>query len=167
VIRLNAGQWYDIKFEYGQIGGGGTAQLSWASSTMAKAIIPTSHLRPYPVSGGILRQNAFSGAASQKFVISDAGDGFFKICAKDSGKCLEIESARKDDAAQVRLFDYRGAPQQMWAITSVGGGDLSVVNRNSAKSIKSTWDSRLGSAIIQQWPYIGYDAEIFTITATP
>ncbi len=166
-IHLSAGQWYDIKFEYGQLGGGGTAQLSWASSTMAKAIISTSHLRPYAVQGGILRQNAYSGAAGQKFVISDAGDGFFKLCVKASGKCLEIESARKDDAAQVRLSDYRGAPQQMWAITSVGGSSVSVVNRNSAKSIKSTWDSKLGSAIVQQWPYIGYDAEIFTISAAP
>ncbi len=78
-----------------------------------------------------------------------------------------MESARTDDAAQVRLFDYRAVPQQMFAITQVGNGSFSIVARHSAQSIKATWNSKASGAVIQQWPYVGDENEIFTLTPAP
>jgi Domain of unknown function (DUF4347)/Legume lectin domain/PA14 domain/Calx-beta domain len=54
-ITLQAGQRYDIRMEYYENGGGAVAQLSWASATQAKQIIPQSQLYSAPIappSGG-------------------------------------------------------------------------------------------------------------------
>src|SRR5260370_16045275 len=50
-IYLTAGQWYDIKMEDTQLGSAATIQLRWASPTIARAVLPASHLRPYAMSG--------------------------------------------------------------------------------------------------------------------
>jgi hypothetical protein len=45
---------------------------------------------------------------------------------------------------------------------------VSIVNRTSAKSLKPTFNgSALSGAVMQQWPYLGYSDEIFTISAAP
>jgi glucose/arabinose dehydrogenase len=54
-ITLQAGQKYDIRMEYYENRGGAVAQLSWASATQAKQIIPQSQLystAPPPSSTG-------------------------------------------------------------------------------------------------------------------
>jgi glucose/arabinose dehydrogenase len=54
-ITLQAGQRYDIRMEYYENRGGAVAQLSWASATQAKQIIPQSQLYSAPItppSGG-------------------------------------------------------------------------------------------------------------------
>jgi glucose/arabinose dehydrogenase len=54
-ITLQAGQRYDIRMEYYENRGGAVAQLSWASATQTKQIIPQSQLYSAPIvppSGG-------------------------------------------------------------------------------------------------------------------
>ena len=53
-ISLQAGQWYPVRMEYFEAGGGAVASLSWQSTSQAKQIIPSSRLRttnPNPVTG--------------------------------------------------------------------------------------------------------------------
>lgn len=51
-IALQAGQWYPVRMEYYEAGGGAVARLSWQSASQSKQIIPSSRLRasnPHPV----------------------------------------------------------------------------------------------------------------------
>ena len=51
LIKLDAGQWYDLKMEYFEDTGYAVAELYWSSETQAKQIVPNGYLRPDP-SGG-------------------------------------------------------------------------------------------------------------------
>jgi hypothetical protein len=44
-IALTAGQWYDVKLEYYNNLGSGTAQLKWSSASETKKIVPVGNLR--------------------------------------------------------------------------------------------------------------------------
>jgi hypothetical protein len=45
-IQLAAGQWYPIRMEYYENGGGAAARLSWSSPTVTREIIPQAQLYP-------------------------------------------------------------------------------------------------------------------------
>lgn len=46
MIPLIAGQYYDIRMEYYEAGGGAISQLLWSSPTKAKEVVPQSYLAP-------------------------------------------------------------------------------------------------------------------------
>jgi hypothetical protein len=43
-VPLVAGQYYDLRVEYYENGGGATASLSWSTPTKSKQVIPQSQL---------------------------------------------------------------------------------------------------------------------------
>lgn len=61
-------------------------------------------------------------SASQRWRISDLGDGYYKILNVASGKALDVAYAQAGDGARVQQYDWKGTDAQRWAIESVDGG---------------------------------------------
>jgi len=51
LIKLETGQWYDLKMEYFEDTGNAVAELYWSSETQAKQIVPSGYLRTVPAGG--------------------------------------------------------------------------------------------------------------------
>lgn len=61
-IDLIAGQWYDLKLEFYENGGGATATLSWSATGLNKEIIPATQL--YPATAPVIVTQPQSQSAS-------------------------------------------------------------------------------------------------------
>jgi hypothetical protein len=124
-IALTGGQFYDIKLEYYENGGGALATLSWSSSSQSKQIIPTSALfagtpgnQPPVVSVGVSQTVTLPSPAILTGTITDDG-----------------------------LPNPPGATTALWSVVggpgSVNWGDIHATNTTASFSAAGTYVLRL------------------------
>jgi hypothetical protein len=77
----------------------------------------------------------------------------YKVCNRNSGKCLDIESASMSDYAKVVQNTYSSAVNQKWRITQVSPGKYNFKNVKSGKLLDVLGGSTSnGAAMIQYAP---------------
>ena len=77
----------------------------------------------------------------------DAGTAY-KICNKQSGKCLGVVSASTVDGAKVEQRTYAGAAGQTWAILQVAPGKYRIVNVNSGRAMDVSGNQMIQKAYV-------------------
>ncbi|MGI4787327.1 MAG: PA14 domain-containing protein [Janthinobacterium lividum] len=113
IIALKAGQSYDIKMEYFNDAGGGTAKLSWQSASQPKEIVPASALTTADAQPGGLTAQYSTGIDLANFTEKQAAPAIDFEWADGAGP---IEGTAKTGfrAIQwpkgVRHYIYRGEP---------------------------------------------------------
>ncbi len=112
-ISLTGGVPASVQMDFSQNGGGATAQLEWASSTLATETVPTVSLRPYPALAGVdVGGPAIAGSSTR-----DIADGVFTV----NGSGADVWYTA--DAFQFDCQPLTGNGQIVARVLSVQGTD--------------------------------------------
>lgn len=99
-------------------------------------------------------------ADTQKWYITQAGDGYYYITNFSSGTVIDINGASTANAANAILYPNKGGTNQQWEIRPTGDGYYTIVSRKSGKCLdvngKSTSE---GAQIIQYSSNGGYNQQ--------
>lgn len=61
-------------------------------------------------------------SAAQKFVVTYAGNGYYKITARHSGKVLDVYAGSAANGANVDQYAWNGTAAQLWKFVPAGNG---------------------------------------------
>ena len=90
--------------------------------------------------GGIAEIRSFNGADYQKWIFTNAGDGYYKITSKISGYAVTVPSGEEsEENIDLVLKPYTGSNNQKWKITLTSYGSYKI----KAKSSESITDRDL------------------------
>ncbi len=99
-------------------------------------------------------------ADTQKWYITQAGDGYYYITNFSSGTVIDINGASTANGANAIIYPNKGGTNQQWQIVSTGDGYYNIISRKSGKYLdvngKSTAD---GAEIIQYSSNGGYNQQ--------
>ena len=85
----------------------------------------------------IMQYNDEGSDPSQSWILTDLGNGVYKICASSCpSRGFEVLDASTDNKAQVRLYDYNGGRHQQFVITDAPDGYYHITDRNSGKAVE-------------------------------
>ena len=111
--------------------------------------------------GGNITQYGCHTGANQRFTLTAVTDtqattsvpeGGYILKAVHSGKCLQVSSASKYDAALIQQWSCNATePSQQWRLVAVGSGYYKISNVNSGKVLDVSSASTLNWASIWQW----------------
>ena len=94
----------------------------------------------YANDGGIAEVRSFDGADYQKWIFTNAGDGYYKITSKISGYAVTVPSGEEtEEDVDLVLKPYTGSNNQKWKITLTSYGSYKI----KAKSSESITDRDL------------------------
>lgn len=91
--------------------------------------------------GTVLRDTAFTGATPT----------YYRVTARHSSKCLDVQNPNTSDGAQIGQFACNGQPWQAWQFRDAGGGFLNLVSRHSGKCLDVNGASTADGAQVIQW----------------
>jgi len=150
-------------------GTGGYANVSGLHIGGRRAV-PTRVAEP-PLTGGTYRlvarhsgkvadlagtdivQGTWTGAASQKWQLLAAGDGYYKVRNLATGTLMEVAGLARNDGGNVALWADDNVPQQHWAVTPLADGHHILVNRLSGLALNVAGAGAADGANIDQWTY--------------
>jgi hypothetical protein len=104
--------------------------------------------------------------AAQFWTFYDAGNGYYYIRSKVSGKYLTVQDARTDAGAPIVQHSYSQslAYAQQWYLVPTGvQGQYYYINRNSNLVMDVQWASNANGTILWQWPFNGSIAQKFNL----
>lgn len=85
----------------------------------------------------IMQYNDEGSDPSQSWILTDLGNGVYKICASSCpSRGFEVLDASTDNKTQVRLYDYNGGRHQQFVITDAPDGYYHITDRNSGRVIE-------------------------------
>jgi len=95
---------------------------------------------------------------NQKWTITPAGNGLYKITGVDGGNALEAA------AESVVLGQLTGADNQLWKIDQVSDGSYRIASKASNLALTATINVRPGNGIALE-PFTGDDSQRWVLTA--
>jgi len=117
----------------------------------------------------------YNGGENQKFMITDNGDGSYKIRTKITGEnsAVEVTSASKDSGANIQQWEINNANCQDWILepatdpgTSMSTDYMYIFqNVNSGLNMEIANGSMESGANVQQWTANGYDNQKWILKA--
>lgn len=99
--------------------------------------------------GTQVQQWGYGGGTHQQFLLTDLGNGYWSITAKNSNLLLDVSGASANDGASVVQWSSTSGANQQWQLKQSTTGAFNIVSRNSAKSL-TVADSNSGSKLYQQ-----------------
>ncbi|RKS81960.1 ricin-type beta-trefoil lectin protein [Haloarcula quadrata] len=112
--------------------------------------------------GANVHQYEYSGGDNQQWVVTDLGNGYYKLEAVHSGKALDVDAASTSDGANVQQYAYAGGENQQWAIEENADGSYRLLARHSGKALDVEAASTSDGANVQQYSYVGGDNQKWT-----
>lgn len=106
-------------------------------------------LGPALPNGAPVVQGGRSERSSQRWEFVPEGD-YFKIVAKQSGKCLEVSGGSHANGAKVVQWDCYGGDNQRWRLIRVGDG-YRFVAKHSEKCLDVSRAAKHEGAPVIQW----------------
>ena len=101
--------------------------------------------------GATVTQQTYSGATYQQFVLTDLGNGYYKISPTSStSMALDVNGASTTDGASIVQWNYGGSNNQQWQIVA-NGSYYNIKSRNSGKCLDVSGLSTADGASINQW----------------
>ena len=82
-----------------------------------------------------LRDNDGDGLLNEVEKGKGFGSNYYKICAKHSGKCLDVSGSSTADGANVQQWDYTGADNQKWNLEPAGDNYYKICAEHSGKCL--------------------------------
>ncbi|MDP4210273.1 MAG: RICIN domain-containing protein [Bacteroidota bacterium] len=101
-----------------------------------------------------VEQSSYINGANQLWVITDVGEGYYKITDAVSGKALEVSYASMDNGGTVQLGTYDNGYNQKWTIDSVDTEHFRLINRNSGRAMEIASADLSNGAGANQWDYL-------------
>lgn len=115
--------------------------------------------------GALADQETYKGAASQQFVITDLGTGYYTISPTSAtSKVLDVSGSSILNGAGIIQYSYNGGKSQQWKLVSMGSGYYQIINLNSNKCLDVTVASTADGALIQQYTCGGGTNQQFTLS---
>jgi len=108
-------------------------------------------------------QMTASAANSQKWILIDAGNGFYSFKNLNGGKYMDISGASTADGANVIQWHSNSGANQQFLLIPQGGTNYSIMARHSGKCIDVTGASTADGVAVIQWPYTGLAEQIWSI----
>ncbi|MEU4191037.1 RICIN domain-containing protein [Kribbella sp. NPDC026611] len=87
-----------------------------------------------------------AGAPSQQWRLTPAGDGYWELTNRNSGKVLGVRGASQQPVAAVEQQPDRNSTAQQWKLEDVGGSAVKVVSRNSGL-VLDVWGGSSGEGV--------------------
>lgn len=63
-----------------------------------------------------------NNTAAQRFEITYAGDGYYKIISEQSGRALDVDNASSKSGTNIQQFGWNGTTAQLWKFLDAGNG---------------------------------------------
>lgn len=102
--------------------------------------------------------NGNARLSSQRFEITDAGNGYYKIAAEHSGKVLDVKDGSSQKGALIQQYSSNGTKAQKWYFKDAGNGYYYICSGlGTYLDVKSANTSN-GTAL-QSWTYNGSNAQ--------
>lgn len=101
-----------------------------------------------------VEQSTYINGANQQWMITDVGEGFYKITDPASGKALEVCNASMDNGGTVQLAAYNNSFNQKWTIDSIDSQYFRLINQNSGKAMEIASAGLADGAGANQWEYM-------------
>lgn len=102
---------------------------------------------------------------SQRWKLTDMGQGYFKLQAMHSGLVLDVAWGSKDDGASVQQARDNGSCAQRWKIDPTGDGTYKLASQCSGKMLDVSGASTADGASVQQWADNGTAAQRWSLVA--
>jgi hypothetical protein len=83
--------------------------LSWISGKGRLFFYPSDN-------GANVHQWSFHGGDNQRWKLQDAGDGYYFLVARQSGKVLDVSSSATKDGDNVHQWKMHGGQNQHWRL---------------------------------------------------
>ncbi len=112
------------------------------------------------VSNANVQQSGFANLASQRWYLSNAGDGYFYIrpCV-DTGLCLDVGGARTENGSNVKTYMIHDSSAQKWQLIRYAGTELTADLSDDRGAVTATvtkgFDTGSRVLLIAAW----YDGE--------
>ncbi len=100
--------------------------------------------------GGDVLQWTDNGGNSQKWVVTNMGNGY-KFVNVNSGKALDVYNSGTSDGTDVIQWTDNGQNNQRWNLIDLGNGYYNVVNINSSKLLDVDNSSLADGGNVLQW----------------
>lgn len=113
--------------------------------------------------GAQLVQSTASAANSQKWVLEDAGSGFYKFKNVNSSKYMDVSDVSTLDGANIIQWTSNSGQNQQFLLIPQGGSSYTIMARHSGKVVDVKGASTADGAILDQWHYTGNDNQIWSI----
>jgi hypothetical protein len=118
--------------------------------------------------GAVVQQNTYSGAANQKWTITQISPKHYKIANVNSGLVLDLTGGSTNDGTAVVQSSYNGSASQQWAIQTLGNQQSGTYLVSPASKLASTLWPVAGSmntgTAIQVTGYGSPDSQKWLIT---
>lgn len=102
--------------------------------------------------GGNVVQYEYWGGAPQKWMASDAGNGYWRFTPSNSSvRAMDVTDISSADGANIQIWDYWGGAAQQWSLQEAGDGWYQVISRNSGKCLDVNNASGSDGANVIQW----------------
>ncbi len=120
--------------------------------------------------GTPVQQWTRNNGANQRWRLTAAGDGYYRIINVNSGKALDVSGWSTADGAPVVQWTDTGGANQQWQIADAASGTVKIVNRNSGKVLDvSGWSTADGARVVQWTDTGGANQQwsLVTVGTTP
>ena len=98
----------------------------------------------------------------QQWAIQDAGDGYFKIISKATGKCLDVEGFQTANSTYISQYPFSNTDNQKWSFVRVDGGARMASPEVSNEKSIILYPNPAGGEVTIDWAAI--DSEGIEIT---
>jgi hypothetical protein len=115
--------------------------------------------------GAVVHQWDYAGAASQKWRLTNTGNGNYTLTNLNSNKNLDVYQQSTADNIQIHQWDALALTSQRWSIISVGSGFYKIVNQNSGKVLDVYGSSTANGGLVKQFTYTGGSNQQWMLTA--
>jgi aspartate 1-decarboxylase len=88
--------------------------------------------------------------------------GYYRITAKHSGKCLDVNGASSESGATIIQYSCHGKDNQLFTLVPKGDGYYSIVAKNSGKCLDVNGASQ-DTAYVIQYSCHGKDNQLWRI----
>jgi beta-glucanase (GH16 family) len=93
-------------------------------------------------------------------------DGTYKLIARHSGKCADVQGLGTTNGSNVHQWSYGGGNNQKWTITHLGSSQYKIIGVQSGRCLDVAAQSTADGANIQIWDYLGQSNQKWTVAAT-
>jgi hypothetical protein len=113
--------------------------------------------------GTVLRTNACSSAASQRFTFQATSNGFYRIVAGNDGKCLDVTKQSRSLKAAIEQWDCWGGTNQQFRLQPTDPGYYELIARNSVMCLDVASKATADGTPLQQYDCTGATNQQFSL----
>jgi hypothetical protein len=116
--------------------------------------------------GTDIDQSASTGAASQRWQLTNLGNNYVELVNVNSGLALEVQGSSGANGASIDQSSYSRGASQIWQVVSEYGGLYALVNQYSGLALDVPGWSGSPGALLDQWSVNGGANQLWSLVST-